>query len=541
MPDHLASAVSVQQGSGGTPPVTGAGSYRIGIVGVTERGPFGGTLVQEWEDYVRLFGGFTTSSEAHVAKAVWSLLKERGTAKPLLYISRVVHLTANTPTSEIGTVTLVTAAVGTTVYDTLRVDGKTDGVYAAAIKAQVADASDGVAGHFNFYVQKSGVIVERFPNCTMDDTDLINYVETKVNAATSGSRYVTVTDLDASCTADQQRPVNVTSSYLAGGDDGLTDIADADYVGSQVYGTGIYGLDAVADLNLLLVPGKATATISAAMRTYCDTDRAAKCFAIHDPPASLAKAAIGTYQITTAALKGTTQTGAIYWPRVRIGNPDVNIFGSGASITVAPSGHIAGVFARVGAATKRGRAETPAGYDYQFYSVIGFEGEDDERLVQHEVCAGDQGVATRNFVFPNLINPLNKDEGSGFYIDGEYTLKISGGGWPTVGQMLGAQYTMLAVKNGLEAYRHKNMTVALYDQVRDSMWSFLKSLCDDGFFASTDPDTAFYVDVGQGLNNAQTRKAFTLKAKYGIAMAYPGIFIDVEVDALNPDFVTQAA
>ena len=242
MSDHLSSAVSVQPGTGGTPPVTGPGTYRIGIVGVTERGPFGSTLVQEWEDFVRMYGRFTDSASAHVAKGVWSLLKERGKfAKPQLYVSRVDHLSVGEHTAVRGSLTLASPTLGTTVRDTLKVEGFSEGGYASDIAPAVGDASNGKAEYFNLSVYVKGVFKQLIKNCTMDSTSL-DYVETKVtNYNKTNAQLIRVADLGASGTATQRRPVNSVAPYtkLSGGDDGLTGLVDNDFVGAPEDGTGI--------------------------------------------------------------------------------------------------------------------------------------------------------------------------------------------------------------------------------------------------------------------------------------------------------------
>src|SRR5690606_19098163 len=57
------------------------------------------------------------------------------------------------------------------------------------------------------------------------------------------------------------------------------------------------------------------------------------------------------YVTATAALLNLSEFAAIYWPRVKVLNPAKSVFGAADQIVVAPSGIIAGVYARTDGAT----------------------------------------------------------------------------------------------------------------------------------------------------------------------------------------------
>ena len=524
----LSSEMRVRFADAGIPAITGRNDHVVGFVGVTERGPLNvATLVSSWAEYKRIFGGFTTSAD--VATAVWNYFNEVGNGSKTVYVVRVVHYTditdATTYASAPATVTLQTAAIGTTTYDTLRVDGKTHGTYAHTIKIRIEAATDGVADHFNLKVENSGVVVETWANLSMDDSDA-RYAETIINDDSTGSDYITVTDLDAGVSAANQRPASGLSGFMATGNDGLTSLADTDYTGDSAAKLGLYALDIVERLSLLVVPGRATSTVQNAMITYCGTTRNGQCFAILDPPASNAKAAVVTYVKTTAALKNLSQKGAMYWPRVRIANPNQTVFGTADSLTVPPSGHIAGVFARAAGEGKKGKFTTPAGQDWALRTVIGFEGEDDDRLQPHEVTLKD----TRDFVVPERINPIRKDRNSPFYIDGHYTLKTGNGrDFPNVGEQVGAQYVAQSVEEALDVVRHRDNDDVTREECRCVVDDFLKSLTERGCFISRDPALAYVVDFGTGLNTPAVIAEGKLKGYVGIATNTPIQWGEIEI------------
>ena len=428
--------------------------------------------------------------------------------------STVQVVAASTADDELGLDNAVHAGSTGAAVPTLLVEGKYDGTYAHAIKAQVTDASSGNGAEFNLQIVKSGVIVELFPNLSMDDA-ADNFVETIVNGATTGSKLVTVTDLAAGISISGDRPANALSAAMSGGNDGLAGLVDADFVGASGPSgkTGIRALDLVQDLSLLIVPGRATSAVHNAMLTYADSTRDKAVFAVLDPPAGQTATGIVTYVETTAALLNLSEHGAIYWPRVNVLNPAKSVFGNSDQITVAPSGHIAGVFARVDASRPGGVYVPPAGIENGVLAgVVGFE--------TTEVLE----EAKRDLVFPKRINPLTTFPGAPRHIDGARTLK-SNGNFPTVAERRGASFIEQSIKAGLQFARHQNNNEALRETVARTVDAFLLLQMTQGAFRTTDPATAYFVDFGEGLNPPSVQFAGQLIGRIGIATNKPAEFI----------------
>lgn len=388
---------------------------------------------------------------------------------------------------------------------TLQIDGKTDGAYANTLQIQISDATNGEATEFNLTVIDDGLVAKSFVNLSMIDTD-DRYVESILNAGDEASNLVTSLDLDA---AVAQRPANGTFGPLSGGDDGLTGLVDADFVGDESGATGIRALDTVQDVNILIVPGQATAAIQNAMITYCEDTRDGSIFAIMDPPAGQSATQIITYFETTAGLLGLSEFGAAYWPRVNVLNPNQTIFGSVKNITVAPSGIIAGVYARTDASKPGGVYLPPAGTEEgRMAGVLGFETE--EALDENK----------RDLVFPKRINILTTFTGAPRHIDGSRCLK-GGGNFPFVAQRRGAIFIEQSVKNGVQFARNKNNTPKLRRTVERTIRGFLLIQMKNEAFASQDPDTAFFVDYSKKLNPATEVNAGKMNGRVGLAFNTP--------------------
>lgn len=398
------------------------------------------------------------------------------------------------------------SAAGPGVMGTVK--AKTAGAFANTLSAVVAAASSGQSSEFNLSIVEGGIVLEVFPNLSTDPT-AARYWQTYVNARSTGSDLVEIED-DLTGVPPANRPTNGTYA-LAGGNDGLVGLADSDFIGSSAGPTGLYELDAVENLTILIVPGRATSAVHQAMLAYCETWREGQCFAILDPPAGMTAAEIVTYVRTTAAIKELSEFGAIYWPRVKILNPSPSVYSSDAdgNIVVAPSGTIAGVYARTDSARPGGIYDPPAGIERGIlYGVLGFES--DEVLDKRK----------RGIVYPELINPLTTWAGVPRHIDGTRTLKSSGQ-FPTIAERRGVSYIERAIKLGLAFVRHSNNTRALRRRCHRTVTTFLLGEMGRGAFASEEPDRAFFVDFSDSLNPPSVVQSRTLRGRVGLATNKP--------------------
>lgn len=404
--------------------------------------------------------------------------------------------------------TTVHRGSATAATPVVRVDGRDPGAYINRVEVDVLPPSSGAANTFNLAVLQGGVHRESFPNLSMDPTNA-RYLETIVNDPASGSVLVQVTDLVL-----PGPPIpGPQTLVLAGGDDGLTGLTDADFLGTAVGGTGLQALNTVQDLALLLVPGRATPAVHQGMIHYCETDRNGMVFAVLDPPEGMSAAAMVTYAVTTAQLVNRSEYAAIYWPRLLALNPNKAVFGSAVSVVVPPSGIVCGIYARNDAATLGGVYVAPAGIENgKMTGVVGFE--------MNEVLEEKK----RDLVYPSRINPLTTGTGMPRYVDGSRTLK-SDGNFPYVAERRGVIFIEKSLRQGLQFARHKNNTESLRAMVRRTTNAFLLTQMNNGAFRSRDPKTAFSIDVSDALNTAAVVFAGKLLMRVGLATNKPAEFI----------------
>ena len=395
--------------------------------------------------------------------------------------------------------------------DAILVEGKDPGAYANQVEVEVRAPTSGEEDEFDLAVIEDGSYRETFPNLSMNSA-AERYVERVVNDERTGSSLIRVTDLEL-----PEHPVpSVQTAGLAGGDDGLTDLEDADFVGSEPAKTGLHAFDQVQDLSVLLVPGRASSAMHNAMVRYCELVRGGMVFAVLDPPAGLSAVEIIDH-VRGAGLLNLTEHAAIYWPRVKVLNPLKSVLGPSDTVVVPPSGIIAGVFARTDGARPGGVYDPPAGIDKgRMFGVLGFE------------TAEVLEETKRDLVYPKRINPLTTGTGLPRFIDGSRTLK-GDGNFPYVGERRGVIFIERSLKQGLQFARHKNNTEGLRAQVRRTITAFLITQMNNGAFRSREPDKAFFVDVSEQLNTPTVIFAGKLIARVGLATNKPAEFIVLRI------------
>lgn len=403
------------------------------------------------------------------------------------------------------------------------------------VSVVIANATSGNAEQFNLQVLDSGLVQETFPNLTME-IGKSNYVETVVNDVNLGSDLVAVTDQLLAYIALMKRPANGTYS-MVGGDDGLVGLVDADYIGNVAGPTGLYCFDRVEGGTILIVPGKATSIIHNGMVTYAETHRNGTMFCVLDCPANQTAQQVVTYVETTASLLELTEFAAIYWPRIKVPNPSTAIFGNTEELTVYTSGWIAGLYAR-NDQRLGGIYESPAGTMHNFGVIRGQIGIEDDPTGHDEHEVLDERI--RDLIYPKRINPITKLPSTPWHIDGGRTLK-STSNFPNVSERRGVIFIEKSIKQALVILKHRPNTVEYRMMAKRIITAFLTREMNKGAFRTTDPATAFYVDVSEQLNPPANVFAGIMTIRIGLATNKPMEYIVVVVTQDTRAYVESIA
>lgn len=427
--------------------------------------------------------------------------------------SSVQIIGASTALAELGFDSALHAGGAGLSVATLRVTAE-DGSYANTINAIIAPATSGTAVEFDLQFAQNGSVVDTFPNLTMNPASP-RYALTVVN----GQSKLGLKLLDLAAGASPANmPAFATVGPMVGGGDGLVGLVDSDFSGgvSANGKTGFRVFDGTEAITLMNCPQRATAAVSAAMRTYCDVTRSQLVFAIHDPPPSLTVAGMVNYVRNIALLTESAETSVVYYPRIKIATPSEALFGKD-NVVIPPSGDIAAAYARVdGTKTVGGAFLHPGGTDVTLPRMLGVES--DEVLDKSK----------RNLLTAALVNPISREDNTPFFLDGVLTC-LSTGPFPTIGASRGAMIVAKSLIVGLAFARHKNNTPELRSSCAKLADAFMTLITNAGVLATRKAADAYQVDFGKGLNPPSIQRQRRLRGRVGIAYAEPADFIDVEI------------
>ena len=279
---------------------------------------------------------------------------------------------------------------------------------------------------------------------------------------------------------------------LAGGaDEDLTQLGQADY------DEALAALENVDEVSIVATPDTTDSGIQQSVIDHCQDmeDR----FAVLDPPSALTPTEITTHRLLLASDRGY---GAIYYPRIAISNP-----GEGpATLIVPPSGHIAGLYARID--EDKGVHKAPA--NERLEGVIGLE---------RPVTDTDHGLLNEQGV-----NVLRFFRGRGHRVWGARTISPR-----TQWRYVNVRRLMLfleeSIQEGTEFAVFEPNNQALWETVKRQVEGFLTRVWRDGALVGTSPEQAFRVKVDAELNPPETRALGQLIIEVRVAPTTPAEFI----------------
>jgi len=217
------------------------------------------------------------------------------------------------------------------------------------------------------------------------------------------SDFILVQDLAAATGTPGDRP-GLGVFTLSGGDNGLTDLADADFIGDPSQHTGLYGFDEIDALNLLMVPGVTTVPVINAGIGYAEGRKDLLFIAdtpMHLEPLEAVDFRKGQGMYSHAAFNSSYA--ALYYPWLEISDP-VN----SRKKLVPPCGAVAGCIARSDQKTNVWNA--PAGIDRgRIFNTLS---------LAYKTSRGERDV-----LYPEGVNVIAVFPDTGINIWGQKTLQ----------------------------------------------------------------------------------------------------------------------
>jgi phage tail sheath protein FI len=297
------------------------------------------------------------------------------------------------------------------------------------------------------------------------------FAERVLNDPLAGSRYVKVT-----VAADQAlRPLEIDWTPLQDGVEGAL-IAN-DFIGDATKRTGLTAFDPF-DIQLLCCERTDKAIAQAALG-YC-AQRGDATFIGAVPAQSVAGGqAVGFGQ----GLQTAKSYGALYGPWIVV--PDPNGVGDNPTLTIPPTGHVMGVFART--ETTRGIWKAPAGDEANLRGVLDVE----TRLSDADHT---------DLVVNGSVNGIRAVPGAGIVVDASRSLSTDPR-WRYVNVRLLFNYVKSSLRDGLRWARQEPNRESLWTSVKyTTIMPFLLGLWRQGAFGTGTAEQTFTVIIDASNN-----------------------------------------
>jgi phage tail sheath protein FI len=262
------------------------------------------------------------------------------------------------------------------------------------------------------------------------------------------------------------------------------------------------GLATHEDIALVAVPGATDPDIQGVVIDHCENT--ANRFAILD---AVAGAGDGVPDSATLLKVSHSSYGALYFPWLRVPGEL-----PGSEEEVAPSGHVAGVYARVD--QERGVHKAPA----------------------NEVLRGVTGVSTPvsriaqgalNVAGVNVIRPF----GTSMTIWGARTLAKAQPEYITSRRML--IYLRGSIEAGLQWVVFEPNAMPLWARIERNVRAFLTTVWATGALFGATPQEAFYVRCNSDTNKPEDIDLGRVTTEVGVALVKPAEFVVFRISQLS--------
>jgi phage tail sheath protein FI len=297
------------------------------------------------------------------------------------------------------------------------------------------------------------------------------------------------------------RPATLAASSIANGSpDSPATLTPADYNGA------IDALQAIDDVNILVVPDRQDAAVQGHLVGHCELmqDR----FAVLDTAQGLPPYGAASAQSHRTGLISARGYGALYYPWLLVMD-DKGV----DTLLVPPSGHVAGIYARTD--QSRGVHKAPAGLECNVRGALAAE-----RLVS-AIEQGDLNLGGVNVlrVFGNGAPPT---------VWGARTL-ASDANWQYVNIRRLFLYLEESIQEGLKGAVFEPNNPQLWQQLKRTLTDFLTRSWRDGALFGRKAAEAFYVRIDDELNPFSEQQLGRLHIEVGVRPSYPAEFIIVRI------------
>lgn len=267
---------------------------------------------------------------------------------------------------------------------------------------------------------------------------------------------------------------------------------------------GIQTLKEVGEVSVCLAPGMWSARIHDALIKFCDSDR--DCFAVLDPPNGFDIPGIRSFR-----KRFNTAFAALYYPWLEVTDPN-----DGRHVQLAPSGHMAGIYARVDQA--RGVHKAPANE-----TMLGIT------KLALDITSADQAVLNREG-----INALRFFPRRGNLVWGGRTLS-SDSDWKYVNIRRLFIFLEQSIDKGTQWAVFEPNLEPLWARVRQTVSNFLSTIWRQGVFLGNKAEQAFFVKCDRTTMTQEDLDQGRLICLIGVAPVKPAEFVIFRIGQWTAD------
>ena len=297
----------------------------------------------------------------------------------------------------------------------------------------------------------------------------------------------------------------------AGGSDGANAPTDADYIGvapTPDTRTGIKALEAIDSISIVAAPGITTQPVQNALINHCVAMKYR--FAILDPNPKANNGAPDLNDIQNQRKLYDSKYAAIYYPRLKVYDP----IADNQNHVVPPSGHVAGVFARVD--IDRGVHKSPA--NEIIFNITGLEA---------KVTRGEQEILNPAPLNINVLRDF-RDDARSFRIYGGRCI-TSESPWKYVNVRRLFNFVEKSLDLGFQFAVFEPNDEPLWNSVRQITTDFLTLVWRSGALQGATPEEAFYVKCDRTTMTQPEIDAGRLIVFIGIAPVKPAEFVIIRI------------
>ena len=299
---------------------------------------------------------------------------------------------------------------------------------------------------------------------------------------------------------------------LTGGRDNLEGLTVDDFVGVEggsEASTGIQSLEYIDEISICLAPGMWAASVQSALIQHCETlkDR----FAILDPPGGLDIEEIREFREPI-----DTKYAALYYPWIEVRDPSVR-----RNVYLSPSGHMAGLYARVD--VERGVHKAPAN------EVV--------RGITRKGLERDVSKREQDLLNPRGINALRFFPGRGNRVWGARTLS-SDSSWKYINVRRLFIFVEESIDEGTQWVVFEPNDEPLWARVRQTITNFLTTVWRSGALEGTKADEAFFVKCDRSTMTQADIDNGKLICIIGIAPVKPAEFVIFRIQQKTRELTT---